>query len=100
MRQMLAWICLVLVASTTAYGLQRTAAAMVPSAAAAGQVPSTTVTRRVLIVAVDSVTGDRAQVECEAPSYSFASDVLVVDANDVPAVAQVCTVADAPAVRP
>ena len=100
MSQLLAWICLVLVASTTAYGLQRTAAAMVPSAAAAGQVTSATLTRRVLLVAVDPATGDRAQVECDAPSYRFASDVLLVDANDFPAVAQVCNVADARAVRP
>jgi TnpA family transposase len=39
-------------------------------------------------------------VEYIAPSCSFASDVLFVDANDLPAVAQVCTVADARAARP
>jgi hypothetical protein len=33
MSQMLVWICLVLVAPTTAHGLQLTAAALVPSAA-------------------------------------------------------------------
>ena len=91
MSQMLAWVCLVLVASTTAYGLQLTAAALVPSAAAANQVTPETPTRNVLIVAVDPVTGDRAQVECGVPSYNFASDMYLVDANDFPAVARECT---------
>lgn len=110
MSQLLAWVCLVLVASTSAYGLQLTAAVLVPPAAAAGQVTSapaaagqvtsTKFTRRVLVFAVDPVTGDRAQVECDAPSTSFVSDVLIVDANDFPAVAQVCNVADMRAGRP
>ena len=110
MSRLLAWICLVLAASTSAYGLQLTAAALVSPAdaagqvtsatAAAGQITSTTFTRRVLLVAVDPVTGDSEQVECDAPSYSFASDVIFVYANDFPAVAQVCNVADALAGRP
>jgi hypothetical protein len=90
MSQMLAWICLVLVASTMAYGLQLTAAAIVPSAAAADQLTPATFTRKVLIVVVDPVTGDRVQVECDAPANSFASDLFLVDANNFPAVAQVC----------
>jgi hypothetical protein len=73
---------------------------MVPSAAAVDQRTSAPLTRKVLIVPVDPVTGDRAQVECDAPSNSFASDVLFVGANDFPAVARVCNVADAPAIRP
>lgn len=90
MSRVLAWVCLVLLASTTAYGLQLTAAALVPSAAAANQVTSDTLTRNVLIVAVDPVTGDRAQVECGVPSYSFASDMLLVDGRDFPTVARQC----------
>lgn len=90
MSRIFAWICLVLVASTTAYGLQLTAAAMVPSTDAAHRVTSATFTRRVLLVAVDPVTSDRAQVECDVPSYSFTSDVVLLDANDFPAVAQRC----------
>lgn len=100
MSQVLAWICLVLVASTTAYGLQLTAAAMLPSVAEVDQVTSATFTRNVLIVAVNPVTGDRAQVECDAPPNSFASDVLIVNANDFPAVAQVCNHPTASGVRP
>jgi hypothetical protein len=100
MVRLLAWICLVLVASTTAYGLQLTAAAMVPPTAAAGRVNAGTSTGRVLLVAVDPATGDRAQVECDAPSYSFASDVVLVDADTFSDVAQVCNVADSPAAHP
>jgi hypothetical protein len=100
MSQVLAWIGLVLVASTAAYGLQRTAAALVPSADAAPQTTSATWTRRVLLVAVDPVTGDRAHVECDMPSYSFTSDVVLLDANDFPAVARVCNHPTASGVRP
>jgi hypothetical protein len=90
MSQILAWICLVLVASTSAYGLQLTAAAMMPSVDAALQVTAATFTRRVWLVAIDPVTGDRAQVECNILSYSFASNVVLVDAKDFPAFAQTC----------
>lgn len=97
MSQILAWICLVVVASTTAYGLQVAADGMVPSAPAAAKVTRATITRRVLIIVVDPFTGDGVQVECEAPSDSFASDTLLVYANDFPVVAKVCVVADAEA---
>jgi hypothetical protein len=90
MSHRVAWICLVLVASTMAYGLQLTTAAIVPSAATADQLSSATLTRRVLIVVVDPITGDRANVECDAPANSFASDILIVDADNFPAVAQTC----------
>jgi hypothetical protein len=100
MSHVLAWICLVLVASTAAHALQLTAAAMVPSADAAHQVTSATLTRKVLLVAVDPVTGDRTQVECDVPSYSFTRDVVLVDAKDFPAVAQTCNHATASGVRP
>jgi hypothetical protein len=100
MGRFLAWFCLVLVASTTAYGLQLIAAAIQPSAAAASQVTSATVAHHILIVAVDPVTGDRTQMECGAPTDSFASEVLLVDANDLPAVARVCKVVGAPTVTP
>jgi len=42
------------------------------------------------IVAVNPVTGDRAQVECETPSNTFTTDVVLVDASDFPALARVC----------
>jgi hypothetical protein len=100
MSQMLAWICLVLVASTTAYGLQLSVEKLVPSAVAANQVAPATFTRKVLIVAVDPVTGDREQAECDAPSNSFASDVLLVDASDFLAVIQSCSPPSALGVRP
>jgi hypothetical protein len=90
MSQLLAWICLVLVASTTAYGLQLTATAITASAAAASQVSTATLTRRVLIIAVDPVTGDRAQLECHVPSYTFANDVVVVHAKCFSEIARVC----------
>ena len=100
MRQMLAWICLVLVASTTAYGLQLSVEALVPSAVAAKQVATATSTSKVLIVAVDPVTGDRVQAECDAPSNSFASDVLLVDASDFLVVSQRCSSSSALGLRP
>jgi hypothetical protein len=99
MSQVLAWICLVLVASAAAYGVQLAAAAMVPSHAAADQVTSATVARKLWIVAVDPVTGSRAQVECDGPSNTFATDLVLVDANDLAAVAQACNGDDALAVR-
>jgi hypothetical protein len=91
MSQMLAWICLVLVASTTAYGLQLSVEALVPSAVAANQATTAKLTSKVLIVAVDPVTGDRAQADCDVPSNSFASDVLLVDASDFLVVSQRCS---------
>ncbi len=99
----LAWICLVLVASTTAYGLQLTAAAMLPSAAAASQnqLSPATVTRSMLIVAVDPVTGERiTQAVCEVPAYNFTSDVVLVDAADFRSVVGACNGGSVPAVRP
>jgi hypothetical protein len=91
MRQIPVLICLVLVASTAAYGLQLTAAALLPAAASADQLASAAGTRNVLIIAVDPVTGDRAQLECHAPSSAFASDVLLVDASDFLVVSQRCS---------
>jgi hypothetical protein len=70
--QVLAWICLVL------------------PAAAADQITSATVTRRVLIVVVNPLTGDRAQLQCHVPSNAFARDVVRVEADEFLAVAQVC----------
>jgi len=92
MTQVFMWICLVLVASTSAYGLQRTATDMLPPAAAAdqNQVSSATVTRAVLIVADDPVTGAVTQVECDAPVNSFAGDMVLVDAKDLPGIASTC----------
>jgi hypothetical protein len=98
--QVLAWSGLVLIASATAGGLMQVAAAATgPPAGAVDQhqATSATVTRRVLIVAVDPVTGEHTQVECDAPAYSFASDIGLIDANDFPPVARVCAGADAPA---
>jgi hypothetical protein len=94
MAQILAWICLALVASTSAYGLQLAAEATLSSAGTAPQATATS-TRNILIVAIDPATGDRSQVECEAPASSFASDVVLVHANDFSSVAQACSDADA-----
>jgi len=101
MGQVLAWVCLLLVASTTAYGLQRSVEALAPSVAAANQVAPATVTRKESIVAVDPVTGDRSQLECDAASDSFAtSDVLLVDASDLLVVSQRCSHPSASGERP
>ena len=91
MSQILAWICLVLVTSLSAYGLQLTAAALTPSAATYHGVISAASTRAELLVAVDPATGDdKWQVECQAPADTFASDVVMVDPSDFPAMAHVC----------
>jgi hypothetical protein len=90
MGQLVAWISLVVVASTSAYALQLTAASMLPAAAPADQF-APTVTGNILIVAVDPVTGDRAQLECHAPSGAFPSNVVVVEAMYFSEIARVCT---------
>jgi hypothetical protein len=99
MSHLLAWFCLVLVASTSAYGVQLTAAAMLPSDSPS-LVTSATFTGKVLIVAIDPVTGDRAQVECDAPSNSFVSNMVLVDPEDFAAVARECSGDDASAAHP
>ena len=118
----LSWICLVVVASTTAYGLELAGAAMVPSVAAdeldrgdqaldshdirelRGALPqpaSTSSTGMVLITGQDAVTGERMQVECLTANDRIASDVLQVELKDLSAVAaQVCNVANVLAERP
>jgi hypothetical protein len=90
MTRVLAWICLALVAFTTACGLQLAVAAMVPPAASTPQFNSAISIRKVLIVALDPVTGERTQMECDALSSSFANDVVVVTAHDFPTVTQAC----------
>jgi hypothetical protein len=100
MTQVLAWICLVLVACTSAYGLQLAAAAIVPPASAVDRGASIPLTRKVLIVVDDPLKGEGARVECDVPTSSYVSDVLLVDANDLPNVAQACDGADAPVVHP
>ena len=100
MTQVLAWICLVLVACTAAYGLQLTAAAIVPPASADDRGASIQSMRKVLIVADDPVKGEAARVECDVPTSSYVSDVLLVDANDLRDVARACNVGDAPLVHP
>lgn len=85
-----------LVAGACAYGLQLTAVAIVPRADAADQheVTSATGTRQVSIVAIDPVTGDHTQVECDAPANSFASDIVLVDARAFRAIASACNRTD------
>jgi hypothetical protein len=102
MGQVLAWMCLVLVASTSGYGLQLAAAAILPSPLGSVQHPvtSASITRRVLIVVVNPRTGDRWHAECDAPPNSFASDTVLVDANAFLAVASACTRVFAPEVGP
>jgi hypothetical protein len=99
----LPWICLLLVASACAYGVQLTAAVMVPSTPAdrrdwshqallghnvteqralllhAALAPSS---RMVLITGYEATTGDQMQVECATDGYRVASDALLVDLND------------------
>jgi hypothetical protein len=99
MSHVVAWICLVLVACTAAYGLQLTAAAVVEPSAAAETVTSDPPARQVLIVAVDPVSGGRTQVVCDARANAFVSDGLLVDATDVPTAAQACIDTDAPVMR-
>jgi hypothetical protein len=121
LRLVLSWICLVVVASTTAHGLELAAAAMVPSIAAdeldgsdqaldrhgireqRGALPQaahTSSTGMVLITGQDATTGDRMQVECVTASDRIASDALMVDLKDLLGVAaQVCNVPNATAVR-
>jgi hypothetical protein len=102
--QVLAWTSLLAVASTSAYGLQLTAAAMVPTAAAEQRTGSSLSARdadeirardraqvqaasaasatTVLIIGEDAATGDHIQIEC-ATSNSLASDMLLVDLKDL-----------------
>jgi hypothetical protein len=118
----LSWICLVVVASTTAYGLELAGAAMIPSVAAdeldrgdqaldshdirelRGALPqaaSASSTGMVLITGQDAVTGERMQVECVTANDRIASDMLQVELKDLSAVAaQVCNVANVLAERP
>jgi hypothetical protein len=81
----------VLVGTTTAYGLQLTATAITAPAAAVSQVTLHTDTHRVLIVALDPVAGDVQQTECDVPAYSFASDMVRIDAKDLPRIAAACS---------
>src|SRR5207247_2611655 len=120
--QVLPWICLLVVVSTTAYGLELVAASMVPPPAtdrlggsyqtldghdtrdqrsALLQAASMSSTRMVLITGEDATTGDRMQVECATTTDRFAEDALLVELKDFPDVASgICSVANAPAVRP
>jgi hypothetical protein len=114
-RQVLPWIGLLVVLSTSAYGLDRAAAAfgstapaipesvtgsdysitgaqvapMVPSVAGSDQLTSGAVTHQVLIV-VDNPAGARTQLRCHVPSDAFRSNVVLVDADEFLAVAQAC----------
>ncbi len=119
--QVLAWICLLVVASTTAYGLQLAAASIVPTVAdgqhngsyqgldgddireqraALLQAASTSLARMVLITGLDATTGDRTQVECLTAGGGIASDALSVDLQDLPCVAAlVCNVSSAPVLQ-
>jgi hypothetical protein len=111
--QILPWICLLVVASTTAYGLQLAAASMVPSTAADQrggsyqaldsqvireqrsallQPASASSTRMVLITGEDGTTGDRRQLECATTSDRLATDALLVDLKDLGFIAaQLCS---------
>lgn len=99
------WLCLVLVASTSAYGVQLAAAPIAPSTdhyvtqqhASALQATFRTPTVIVLIAGYDAATGDQMQVGCATTSDRVASDALLVKLKDFGTVAsQVCTEATAP----
>jgi len=117
LRQLLPWLCLLAVASTSAYGIQLTALAMVPSAPAAradeiyrpegGDELSdhraalvraaSTPSRRVIIVGYDATGLDQMQVECVTAGEQIATDTLLVESKDFqPVAAQVCNVPTAP----
>jgi hypothetical protein len=122
--QILGWICLLVVPFTTAYGLELAAAPLVPSGTATADqldaskqflgshevneqrgalllAASASSPRIVLMTGQDATTGDRMQMECITANDRIASDALLVELKDFPAVAaQVCNVANAPAVRP
>jgi hypothetical protein len=119
--QVLSWIGLAIVALTTAYALQLTAAALVYSASvnrpggtdpdaagsdvsdkrgAAIQAPVPSSTRVVSITGVDAAKDDRIQVVCVAAGDRSASPTLLVELNDLRDVsALVCTQPDPPAIR-
>jgi hypothetical protein len=108
--------------STTAYGFQVAAASMVPppnayqpnashqtldghdireQRGAYLQADFTPAARVVLITGHDATTGERMRVECVTTTDRYAEDALLVDLKDFfQLAAQLCTVADAPAVRP
>lgn len=103
MRRVLAWICLVLVVTTSAYGLQLAAAAIVPTSAddqsavteprgPTLQQAATTSTHMLLIIGFDESTGERIQLECATSSDRVAVDALAVQLNNLGNVAgQLCS---------
>jgi hypothetical protein len=75
--------------------------ALVPNVAAANQVSTTaTFSPKVLIVAVDPITSDHKEMECEARSSTFASGVVLADGRDLVAVSQACSPPSVSGVQP
>jgi hypothetical protein len=91
-RQALAWIGLVVVLSTIAYGLHVAAAAIAPTASAApAGVPAEAGSRWVLLSSVDA-QGAPLHVACLTTPDRLAADALTVRAEDLDAVAtELCT---------
>jgi hypothetical protein len=82
------WICLLLVASTGAHGLQLAAAATLPAAAndhldVTLHASGTTSTHTVMITGLDEITGDRMQVDCVTTTDRIAIYTLVVELKNL-----------------
>jgi hypothetical protein len=121
LRQVLPWICLLVVVSTSTYGFLLATASMGPApavdqvdgnyAALSGhdawmqrgaflQAPMSS-TRTVLITGHDAATGERVQLECVTTTDRYPEDALLVHLTELREVAaQLCNGANAPAVRP
>jgi hypothetical protein len=109
--RILAWVCLLFVASTSGYWVQLALAATISTAADDGlgvaqlhglalQDAARTSTHMVLITGQDATTGDRVQVECATTSDRVAIDALVVELKHLGELsAQLCS-SSAPVQRP
>jgi hypothetical protein len=115
--QVLPWMCLLVVVSTTAYGPRLAAESTVPPRAADQldrsshdaweqrgvllQAASSSSSRMVLITGRDATTGDRMQLECRTTTDRYAEDALLVELKDLLHVAaQLCNAGNARVVRP
>jgi hypothetical protein len=93
-----AWICLLVTVSTMAYGVQLTAARMLPPAAVdvgeqRARLPAgaATLAHELLITGLDDTTGDRMRVVCVTTSDRVAIAALVVQLKNLGNVAaQLC----------
>ena len=119
--QVLPWICVVLIALTCSYGLQLTAAAILPSTAAdqrgrtsqgAGKadvsdqhgplVETAPISPEgiVTITGLEAATNDRMQLICIAAGDRLATGALVIALEELPdVVTHVCNLSEAPMIQ-